>query len=365
MVPEEISLGQLWHRHIANRVKRHVETVRWGKHFRGSAEIEEGRVLDIQDQDSVEIIIPAEPAPSGQLEVVYSLEGESVVNRFTVRSSATMGDVRQRISLAHKGKPIEALAFDGDTFDDADSFSDWALRSGGMPRQLVAKVQPMVQVIVDYMGVEQQMTVRKGTSKADFVSQVKTFLGSSHNLDAIPHGLDAWEIRAGTLYEIRETRQLTLKCKDMDNRDFVLKIHGNKEVEDVQNACRQYWGYGPWIRIAISRLDGKQFFLQDGALYSVAATYDPALDPRPDVTLRVDLSDRTYFIEHFRVENDPIEILKALRTKYGFPFSNPSQVTFTQGPWVFGSDGYNCGEDGNHVRESHSTAVLSSDIHVV
>jgi hypothetical protein len=61
---------------------------------------------------------------------------------------------------------------------------------------------------------------------------------------------------------------------DADNRDFVIKIHGNKEIEDVYNACRQYWGYGPWIRIAISRLDGKSFFLQDGALYSVAATYD-------------------------------------------------------------------------------------------
>jgi hypothetical protein len=62
-----------------------------------------------------------------------------------------MGDVRQRISQMHKGKPIEALVFEGSTFDDADSFNDWAFRSGGMPRQLVAKVQPMVQVILDYM----------------------------------------------------------------------------------------------------------------------------------------------------------------------------------------------------------------------
>jgi hypothetical protein len=81
-------------------------------------------------------------------------------------------------------------------------------------------------------------------------------------------------------------------------------------------------------------LDGKQFFLQDGALYSVAAVYDPALDPRPDVTLRIDLLDRTYFIEHFRAEDDPIQILKILRTKYGFPLEKPSQVQFSPGPWV-------------------------------
>jgi hypothetical protein len=333
-VPEEISLAQLWHRHIANRIKRQVDTIKWGKHFRGTGEIEEGRVTDIQDGDPVEIIIPAEPAPDGQLEVVYSLEGESVVNRFTMKSTATMGDVRARISLVHKGKPIEALAFEGATFDDADSFSDWALRSGGMPRQLVAKVQPMVQVVVDYMGVEKQMTVRRGTPKAEYLSQVKAFLATSHNLDVIPHIPGAWEIRAGSVYEIRETRQLTLKCKDADSRDFIIKIQGNKGIEDVQEACRQYWGYGPWIRIAISRLDGKQFFLQDGALYSVAATYDPALDPRPDVTLRIDLSDRTYFIEHFRVEDDPIQVLKTLRTKYGFPLEKSSQVQFSPGPWV-------------------------------
>jgi hypothetical protein len=48
-VPEEISLAQLWHRHIANRVKRHVDTVRRGKHFRGTDEIEDGRVTEFQN----------------------------------------------------------------------------------------------------------------------------------------------------------------------------------------------------------------------------------------------------------------------------------------------------------------------------
>jgi hypothetical protein len=335
-IPQEISLAQLWHRHVANRVKRHIEVVKWGKHFRGSSEVEEGQVSDLQDKDSVEIIIPAEPAPAGQLEVVYNLEGETVVNRLTVKSTATMGDVRARISMAHKGKPIEALSFEGATLAEEDNFSDWMFRSGGMPRQLVAKIQPMVQVVVDYMGVEKQMTVRKVTSKTEFLSQAKAFLATSHNLDVIAHIPGNWEIRAGSTYEIREVRQLTLRCKDQDNRDFAIKIQGTKNIEDVQELCRQYWGYGPWIKIAISRLDGKQFFLQDGALYSVAATYDPALDPRPEVTLRIDLRDWSYFIPKFRVEDDPVQVLKTLKSKYGFPLDKPSQVQFSSGPWISG-----------------------------
>jgi hypothetical protein len=336
-VPEEISLAQLWHRHVANRVKRHIETVKWGKHFRGSAQIEEETVPDLADKDSIEIIIPAEPAPTGQLEVVYNLEGESAVNRFTVKSTATMGDVRSRISKMHKGKPIRVLtADDGSEFQDEDNFSDWMFRSGGMPRQIVAKVQPMVQVILDYMGVEKQMTVRKGISKVEFLAQAKTFLATSHNLEVIAHTPGDWEIRAGSVYEIRETRQLTLKCKDQDNRDFVIKIQGTKNIEDLQELCRQYWGYGPWIHVAISRLDGKQFFLQDGALYSVVSTYDPAADPRPEVTLRIDLRDWSYLIPKFRVEDDPQLVIKALKTKYGFPFDKSSRLSFSSGPWRSG-----------------------------
>jgi hypothetical protein len=53
-IPEEISLAQLWHRHVANRIKRHVETVKWGKHYRANVEVESGQVSDLQDGDVVE-----------------------------------------------------------------------------------------------------------------------------------------------------------------------------------------------------------------------------------------------------------------------------------------------------------------------
>jgi hypothetical protein len=106
--------------------------------------------------------------------------------------------------------------------------------------------------------------VTDGTAPGIIIKTFTWSLGTSHNLDAIPLGLDAWEIRAGTTYDIRETRQITLKCKDTDNRDFLIKIQGNKDIEDVQEACRQHLGFGPWIRIAISRTDLKKFFLPRG-----------------------------------------------------------------------------------------------------
>jgi hypothetical protein len=143
----------------------------------------------------------------------------------------------------------------------------------------------MVQVALDYMGVIRQMNVRLNATKSEFLSLVKAFLWVSQNLDAKLLGTDAWEIRAGHTYGIRETRQLTLKCKDADSRDFTLKVQGNKDIDEVQEACRRYWGFGPWIKITIARTDGQKFFLQDNAAYTVVATYDASLDPRPLVTL--------------------------------------------------------------------------------
>jgi hypothetical protein len=149
-----------------------------------------------------------------------------------------MGEIWARISQIHRSKLIQSLAFEGATFADEDSYSDWLTRSGGLP-QIVAKIVPMVQVYIDYMGERKQMNVRVGTPKNEFLSLAKAFLGTTHNLDAFLLGSDDWEIRAGHTYDIRETRILTLKCKNTDNRDFTIKIQGTKEITDVQKACRQ------------------------------------------------------------------------------------------------------------------------------
>jgi hypothetical protein len=98
------------------------------------------------------------------------------------------------------------------------------VRTGGVPRQLQAKIVPMVQVILDYMGTHQQMCARKNWTKTELIASVKSFLGTSHNPDARPLGIDVWEIRAGTTYEIQETRKVNLKCMDVDGKKFTIQI---------------------------------------------------------------------------------------------------------------------------------------------
>jgi hypothetical protein len=160
IVPEEISLAQLWHRHIANRYKQPVSDIKWGKNCRAGSKFESGQVTDLQDNDNVEVIVISEPAPTGQIEVIYTLGDETVVNRLNVRSTATVADVRERISRIHKVKPIQSLTFERAAIAEEDSYSDWMLRSGGVPRQIVAKIVPLVQVNLDYMGEIRQMNVR-------------------------------------------------------------------------------------------------------------------------------------------------------------------------------------------------------------
>jgi hypothetical protein len=89
-VPEEISLAQLWHRHIANPYKKSVDTIRWGKHYRDRKEIESGQVSDLQENDGVEIIVGSEKKTNGQVEVIYTIGEEAQVYRFNVRDTATV-----------------------------------------------------------------------------------------------------------------------------------------------------------------------------------------------------------------------------------------------------------------------------------
>jgi hypothetical protein len=122
-----------------------------------------------------------------------------VVNKLTVKRIATMGEIRSRIFMAHKVKPIQKLAFEGSDFYDEDPYEEWMLRSNSKDiRQITAKVAPLVQVNIEYMGERRQMNVRIGTPRNEFQNQVKTFLVSSHNLEAILlGGYTDWEIKEG------------------------------------------------------------------------------------------------------------------------------------------------------------------------
>jgi hypothetical protein len=69
----------------------------------------------------------------------------------------------------------------------------------------------------------------------------------------------------------------------------------------------------------------------------VLTRYDPDEDPRPEVQLRIDLSDRSFLIDKIRFEEDPAKIMKMLSEKYGFPKTKTTQVRFSpETPWANG-----------------------------
>jgi hypothetical protein len=132
-VAEEISLLQLWKKYIDSRCRVSVKNIRWGKHYRGSVEIEEGEVTSLQEGDSVEVIIVGKKKKDDRIEVPYTIGDEPQVYKIWVKGDALVGDVKKTIATAHKTKYISALASEGADMADEDSFDNWAKRTGGNP----------------------------------------------------------------------------------------------------------------------------------------------------------------------------------------------------------------------------------------
>jgi hypothetical protein len=130
-VPEEIALLQLWNKYIANRCRAPVKRIKWGKHYRANVEIEEGVVSSLEEGDSVEVVVSNKKKQDDRKEVVYTVGDEPLVYRIWVRGDAAIGDVKKTIALAHKGKPVVALSFEGADLADEDPYKDWMLRTGG------------------------------------------------------------------------------------------------------------------------------------------------------------------------------------------------------------------------------------------
>jgi hypothetical protein len=57
----------------------------------------------------------------------------------------------------------------------------------------------------------------------------------------------------------------------------------------------------------------------------VTTQYDKSLDPRPDISVRIDLADKSSIVDNYRAAEDPGDLLEDLGSKYGFPFPNPNQ----------------------------------------
>jgi hypothetical protein len=131
---------------------------------------------------------------------------------------------------------------------------------------------------------------------------------------------------------------MKLSVTDVHGKKYTVELAGNEAVEDVQDEFRRQWhSPPPWVRITVKRVDDKPFFIEDEARYSVVTEYIPEDDPRLEVQLRIDLTDRFFLIDKVRIEDDPKLVLKMLSEKYGFPATRTNQVRFTpETPWSTG-----------------------------
>jgi hypothetical protein len=84
------------------------------------------------------------------------------------------------------------------------------------------------------MGAEQQMSARACWTKEEFTSAVQAHLRMSHKIEVTPLDLPGWAVRAGFVYEIKETRKMKMRFTDVDGKKCTLEVAGNKTIEDVQ-----------------------------------------------------------------------------------------------------------------------------------
>jgi hypothetical protein len=292
------------------------------------------------DNDGVEVIICKDKAKvDDRLEVKYTIGSDATVYTIWVKHDALVGDVKKTIAMAHPTRPIMCLAYEGADLTDEDPYDAWMTRTGGVIRQIQAKIVPLVKVLLDYQGSQRQMSVRINLSRTAFIAEVQKFVGTTQPLSAKPLGLDNWEIRDGTTYVIASPEKVTLRCTDVDDKKFTISVDGDKDLNEVCEACHAQMGLRPWIKFTIKRKDDQPFSMKDGDEYLVLTTYDPALDPRPEVRLRIDLTDRTFYIPRVRIDDDPEKIMTMLSENYGFVKTKASQVRFaTPTPWTSGQE---------------------------
>jgi hypothetical protein len=111
---------------------------------------------------------------------------------------------------------------------------------------------------------------------------------------------------------------MTITLHDTKGHPRRVEIEGDKSLNDLVQLLRTEWRLQPWITVKVGRADGKPFCVEDKGDYSVVTQYDPGLDARPIVTIRVDLANRTFIIEDYGAVEDLMAIWNDLCTKYGY-----------------------------------------------
>jgi hypothetical protein len=130
-----------------------------------------------------------------------------------------------------------------------------------------------------------------------------------------------------------ESRLTKITLHETNPKARTIKIAGDKSLNDLCELLRTKWNLGPWTKITVERCDQQPFWIEDKGDCTIATQYDPELDPRPIVMLRVDALDRTFLIEKYRVgANDPAAIWADISAKHGFPAANLNQVMVTGHP---------------------------------
>jgi hypothetical protein len=352
-VPAEITLLQLWK--IVLKAPTPALQIMWGNHLRSGDIIESGRVTTLEEADFVEILVDSGAAPTlTHIDVRYAIGSEVFSTR--VRKDATIGDLKESLTYVHRGRQIQAIAFEGADIDQADPVDDWMGRplnhplvvrvaapvaapaAAPAPKSPVAPVAPVapgtVNVLLDFRGVQHQFSVDEKIKKKDFKREAKRRLGIS----AMTHtriellGADEWSLREGHCYAVYETREMRIKLHDVNGQIRRMNVAGDKSAFEVAEILRGLWNLKPWIKITVKRKDGRPFYLEDEGHYDVLTQEDPDADPRKVCTIRVDLMDRTFIIPDYRAVPDTAALWTDLCAKFGFQAVNVTQMHVSGNP---------------------------------
>jgi hypothetical protein len=287
---------------IFKKLRQPAVQIMWGNHYRAGIIIETGKVTTHEDADMVEVIVDdGKPKTQTHVEVNYAVGNETFKTR--VKKGTTIAEFRETLSYRHKGKQIVGIAFDGDEIAQEDAVDAWLTRSLNTP--LHAMLARLVQVILEWRGRQFHLAVRERTSEKDFKKDAEKRLSITKKTHTRikPLGLDAWSVRAGHVYAVMERRKMQITLDDVKGQPHRIQIEG-----DISRLLRTEWRLQPWIRITVKRADNKPFWVEDKGDYSVVTQYDRSLDLRPEITVRVDLVDRTVMIENHRAAEDPVAI---------------------------------------------------------
>jgi hypothetical protein len=233
----------------------------------------------------------------------------------------TIEQLKQRLNYIHKGRQIRAIASEGNPIADEDPVEDWLQRTAGIP--LTAVLPKKVQVVVDFRGVEKHFTIQDDASEEDIKTLVKHFLGigSRIHVAVVPLGLSAWEIRAGFMYWVAETRIMETWVTDTAHGRVHLKLPGNSTLDQACEAYRTKWNVPDWDEVTLKRADDAPFWVEEKGEYTATVRYDPDKDPRPRCSVKIVtlIEHKVFLIENYRpLAQDPVAIWTDMCLKYGF-----------------------------------------------